>query len=294
MRIGFFPNMGKPTIMSVLQEAIHICKKYHIDIVFPDDLEGEDIEARLGLTSSQVLTRKEAFEHIDMAFSFGGDGTIIQLAREIYPYKVPICGINLGELGFLNQIEVEQLESHIERIAKGDYFTEKRNHLCACIRRQNGDKEDLVPIINEIVITKSEPAKMARINLAINGRHTQMYPADGLIVSSATGSTGYNLSAGGPIMSPDNRSLIVTPIAPHLIQHVSMVLKEDDLIDITMPERENQLHACIDGVYDYWFTNQESLHIESNPIYCQFVRFNDQGFFGTLFKKLSSRRDEYI
>lgn len=294
MRIGFFPNMGKPTIMTVLKNAVSICKQHHIDVFLPDDLEGGPIGPSLAIPQSQVLPRPEVFKNIDMAFSFGGDGTIIQLAREIYPYKAPICGINLGELGFLNQIEVEQLESHIERIAKGQYFTENRNHLCAYIERQNGEKEALVPIINEIVITKSEPAKMARINLAINGRYTQMYPADGLIVSSATGSTGYNLSAGGPIMSPDNRSLIITPIAPHLIQHVSMVLKEDDLIDITMPEREDQLHACIDGVYDYWFTNQESLHIESNPIYCQFVRFNDQGFFGTLFKKLSSRRDEYI
>ena len=248
----------------------------------------------LGLDEDHVLPRPEIFRVIDMAFSFGGDGTIIQLAREIYAFEVPICGINLGELGFLNQIEVEQLPCHIERLAKGEYYTENRNHLCAYIQREDGTKEDLVPIINEIVVTKSQPAKMARINLAINGRHTQMYPADGLIVSSATGSTGYNLSAGGPIMSPDNRSLIVTPIAPHLIQHVSMVLQEEDLIDITMPEREDQLHACIDGVYDYWFSNKESLHIASNPVYCKFVRFNDQGFFGTLFKKLSSRRDEYI
>lgn len=294
MRIGFFPNMGKANIMEVLKEACRICGNHGIEVFIPNDLEGDQVDYNLGIDADHVLPRPEIFRVIDMAFSFGGDGTIIQLAREIYAFEVPICGINLGELGFLNQIEVEQLPCHIERLAKGDYYTENRNHLCAYIQREDGTKEDLVPIINEIVVTKSQPAKMARINLAINGRHTQMYPADGLIVSSATGSTGYNLSAGGPIMSPDNRSLIVTPIAPHLIQHVSMVLQEEDLIDITMPEREDQLHACIDGAYDYWFSNKESLHIASNPVYCKFVRFNDQGFFGTLFKKLSSRRDEYI
>lgn len=294
MRIGFFPNMGKANIMEVLKEACRICGNHGMEVFIPNDLEGDQVDYDLGIDADHVLPRPEIFRVIDMAFSFGGDGTIIQLAREIYAFEVPICGINLGELGFLNQIEVEQLPCHIERLAKGDYYTENRNHLCAYIQREDGTKEDLVPIINEIVVTKSQPAKMARINLAINGRHTQMYPADGLIVSSATGSTGYNLSAGGPIMSPDNRSLIITPIAPHLIQHVSMVLQEEDLITITMPERENQLHACIDGVYDYWFSNNESLHIASNPVYCKFVRFNDQGFFGTLFKKLSSRRDEYI
>ena len=294
MRIGFFPNMGKANIMEVLKEACRICGNHGIEVFIPNDLEGDQVDYDLGIDADHVLPRPEIFRVIDMAFSFGGDGTIIQLAREIYAFEVPICGINLGELGFLNQIEVEQLPCHIERLAKGDYYTENRNHLCAYIQREDGTKEDLVPIINEIVVTKSQPAKMARINLAINGRHTQMYPADGLIVSSATGSTGYNLSAGGPIMSPDNRPLIMTPLAPHLIQHVSMVLQEEDLITITMPERENQLHACIDGVYDYWFSNKESLHIASNPVYCKFVRFNDQGFFGTLFKKLSSRRDEYI
>ena len=135
---------------------------------------------------------------------------------------------------------------------------------------------------------------MARINLAVNGQHTQMYPSDGLIISSATGSTGYNLSAGGPIMKPDNRSIIITPIAPHLIQGISMVLEEHDTIQITMPEREPQLHICIDGTFDYSFTNKEALHISSNPVYCLFVRFKDQCFFGTLFKKLASRRDELL
>ena len=135
---------------------------------------------------------------------------------------------------------------------------------------------------------------MARINLAVNGQHTQMYPSDGLIISSATGSTGYNLSAGGPIMKPDNRSIIITPVAPHLIQGISMVLEEHDTIQITMPDREPQLHICIDGKFDYSFTKKEALHISSNPVYCLFVRFKDQCFFGTLFKKLASRRDELL
>ncbi|MDY5481575.1 MAG: NAD(+)/NADH kinase [Veillonella caviae] len=294
MRIGFFPNMGKSNIMAVLKMAAHICKEEQIDVYVPDDLEIPDTYKKLQLPKERVLPRPEIFKNIDVAFSFGGDGTIIHLARQIYSYNVPVCGINLGELGFLNQIEIHQLHSHIKRIVEGDYTIEKRGHLHAYINREDGSVEDLIPIINEIVITRAEPAKMARINLAINDYHTQMYPADGLIIASATGSTGYNLSAGGPIMKPDNRSIIVTPIAPHLIQDVSMVLEEKDTIQITMPEREPQLHICIDGTFDYVFTNKEILHISSNPVYCQFLRFKDQCFFGTLFKKLASRRDELL
>lgn len=294
MRIGFFPNMGKSNIMAVLKMAAHICKEEQIDVYVPDDLEIPDTYKKLQLPKERVLPRPEIFKNIDVAFSFGGDGTIIHLARQIYSYNVPVCGINLGELGFLNQIEIHQLHSHIKRIVEGDYTIEKRGHLHAYINREDGSVEDLIPIINEIVITRAEPAKMARINLAINDHHTQMYPADGLIIASATGSTGYNLSAGGPIMKPDNRSIIVTPIAPHLIQGVSMVLEEKDIIQITMPGREPQLHICIDGTFDYVFTNKEILHISSNPVYCQFLRFKDQCFFGTLFKKLASRRDELL
>ena len=294
MRVGFFPNMGKKNIISILEEATTICRGHNIEIYIPNDLENKEIPNILGIDKECVLPRPEIFKHIDMALSFGGDGTLIHLARQIFSYNVPICGINLGELGFLNQIEVEQMPCLLKRIVEGDYIVEKRGHLYAYIEREDVYREDLVPIINEVVICKAEPAKMARINLSINGGHTQMYPADGLIVASATGSTGYNLSAGGPIMTPDNRSIIVTPIAPHLIQGISMVLQESDQILVTMPEREPQLHVCIDGTFDYHFTNKEQLHIESHLVYCLFVRFKDQRFFGTLFKKLSSRRDELL
>ncbi len=292
MRIGFFPNMKKENIRDILSQAITYCHTYGIEVYMPKELEHHDVCA-LGIEKSHLLPRPEVFEHLDMAFSFGGDGTIIQLARQIYPYNVPICGINLGELGFLNQIELENLEAAIERISKGDYYVEDRIHLVGTLHTPEGERV-LRPAINDIVVSRSEPGKMARINLSINGGHTQMYPADGLIVACSTGSTGYNLSAGGPIMAPDNRSLIVTPIAPHLLQGVSLVLKESAKIDITMPERQKNLHISVDGTFDYEFSNTDSLHIEAHPQYCKYVRFKDQKFFATLFKKLTARSKEVL
>ena len=292
MRIGFFPNMKKENIRDILSQAITYCHRYGIEVYMPKELEHHDVCA-LGIEKSHLLPRPEVFEHLDMAFSFGGDGTIIQLARQIYPYNVPICGINLGELGFLNQIELDNLEMAIERISKGDYYVEDRIHLVGTLHTPEGDRV-LRPAINDIVVSRSEPGKMARIKLSINGGHTQMYPADGLIVACSTGSTGYNLSAGGPIMAPDNRSLIVTPIAPHLLQGVSLVLKESAKIDITMPERQKNLHISVDGTFDYEFSNTDSLHIEAHPQYCKYVRFKDQKFFATLFKKLTARSKEVL
>lgn len=293
MNIGFFPNMKKENIMSILKEAVDACKANHITVYMPKELQDYGVMEELGIEKEHILSRPEIFKHLDMAFSFGGDGTIIQVARQIYNYNVPICGINLGELGFLNQIELNQLTEFINRIAKRDYYVEDRIHLVATIQSPEGEKT-LRPIINDIVVTRAEPGKMARINLSINGGHTQMYPADGLIVACSTGSTGYNLSAGGPIMAPDNHSIIVTPIAPHLLQGVSLVLKESARIDITMPERQKSLHVSVDGTFDYTINNTDTLHIEAHPVYCKYVRFKDQKFFATLFKKLSARSREVL
>ncbi len=95
-------------------------------------------------------------------------------------------------------------------------------------------------------------------------------------------------------MAPDNHSIIVTPIAPHLLQSVSLLLKESARIDLTMPERQPSLHICIDGTFDYDFTNKDTLHIEASPAYCRYVRFYDKKFFATLFRKLSARREEIL
>ena len=294
MRIGFFPNMGKPEIADIMARAAKCCQDQGIEVWLPKDLVHYGLAETLGVPPEHIKPRPDIFKELDMAFSFGCDGTIIHLARQIYTYGVPICGINLGELGFLNQNELDDMEERIEKIARGDYRVENRIHLAAEIRKADGTTKQLTPIINEVVVTRSEPGKMARINLFINEGYTQMYPADGLIVSCSTGSTGYNLSAGGPIMAPDNHSIIVTPIAPHLLQSVSLLLKESARIDLTMPERQPSLHICIDGTFDYDFTNKDTLHIEASPAYCRYVRFYDKKFFATLFRKLSARREEIL
>ncbi|MDY3982609.1 MAG: NAD(+)/NADH kinase [Veillonellaceae bacterium] len=293
MRVGFFPNWSKKTIVPVIKEMMASCRKRNIEVLIADSEEARFYNEELGLPQDMFISIPQIFADIDIAFSLGGDGTFIELARKIVSYNIPICGINLGELGFLNQIELDEIDQRLKMIINGQCRVEERIYLQAFIRTPKGN-QPLVPIINEVVITREEPAKMARINLAINEGHTQMYPADGLIISTSTGSTGYNLSAGGPILAPDNRSIIVTPIAPHLLQGVSLVLKESARIDISMPKRQTHLHICVDGTFDYDFTNEDSLHIEVGSAHCKQIRFPDKKFFASLFKKLGARRDEIL
>lgn len=290
MKIGLFPNMSKENIVDVLKQVVQVAQTYYLDLYLPEDVNIHGLSETIDLPLENVMARESIFQTIDIAFSFGGDGTIIQLSKEVLPYNIPLCGINLGELGFLNQIELHNIHSRIEKIAKGDYFIEKRTFLEAYIEGPKG-RRDLYLAMNDIVINRAEPGKMARIILSINGGETQQYPADGFIIATATGSTGYNLSAGGPILAPDNHSIIVVPICPHLVQNSALLLTEDSEIKLTMPKREKHLHISVDGTYSYDMTNVESLHIKNCSTYSSFIRFNDQKFFSILFKKLNARRE---
>jgi len=293
MKIGFFPNLGKNNILEVLKKTAQICQSYGIEVFVPNDTQDPDLAEKIGVDESHALPRPEIYEKIDMAFSFGGDGTIIHLSRLITTYNVPVCGINLGELGFLNQIELEELEDGIKKIVEGAYSIEDRTHFSALIERKDGTTEELVPVMNDLAITHTKAGKMARIILTVDGGKTQMYCCDGLVISTSTGSTGYNLSAGGPIMTPDNHSIIITPVAPHLMQGSSLVLKESAKVDISMPERQQTLHLSVDGTFDYLLNYEDFIHLISSPLYCKYVRFHDREFFSTLFKKLKGRHEEY-
>ena len=287
MRIGFFPNMGKSNIMAVLKMAAHICKDEGIEVFLPDDLESDAPARVLKIPETHILSRPEIFKQIDIAFSFGGDGTIIHLARQIYPYNVPVCGINLGELGFLNQIEVHQMQSHIKRIANGDYNIEKRGHLYAYIDRNNGNEEELVPIINEIVITRAEPAKMARINMSINNQHTQMYPSDGLIVSTPTGSTAYSLSAGGPILTPNLNAIALVPMFPHTLSSRPLVIDGDSKISIRFAEHNtSQLELGCDSQIALDFCPDDVVHIEKSPHKLRLLHLKNYNYYNVLSTKL--------
>lgn len=294
MKVGFFPNLTKENIVEVLITSAKLCDTLGMEVYFPNDLDNiNDLANKVGIPENRILPNSLLFETIDIAFSFGGDGTIIHLAKQLLNSGVPVCGINLGELGFLNQIEIQNLQSRLQQIANDEYFIEERALLESYIDGPHG-RRNMELTMNDVVITRTEPGKMARIILSIDNGYTQQYPADGLIISTATGSTGYNMSASGPIMEPENHSIIVTPICPHLLHKVSLVLEEDASIQITMPERENSLYASLDGTFDYVFTNTETLHVKATEKSSRFIRFEDEKFFSTLFRKLLARREDAL
>ena len=164
---------------------------------------------------------------LDMALSIGGDGTLLGVCRRFDDQGVPVCGINLGTLGFLADIEPRELESRLAKILAGQYRVERRLLLSGYVRNELGEKF-LGNAINDVVITKGGVARMLRLGLYVNRTHLMDYKADGLIVASPTGSTAYSLSAGGPILNPTIRALLLTPICAHTFQMRPLIVNEDD------------------------------------------------------------------
>lgn len=173
-------------------------------------------------------------EGTDCILVLGGDGTLIRAARDMHAYDVPLLGINMGTLGYLTEVELQNVEESLDRLFEGDTQVERRMMLVGTI---NGERNELA--FNDVVITRLGVLRVIHFKLYVNGELLNTYHADGMIVSTPTGSTAYNLSAGGPIVEPTASIIVITPICSHALNTSSIVLSADDEIMIEiMPDRE--------------------------------------------------------
>ncbi len=183
-------------------------------------------------TSLSHFTLPEA----DVMLVLGGDGTVLEAARDAGDRTLPMVGVNLGTLGYLSEIEKKDVFIAIDRILSGDYKKESRMMLEGSIRKKNG-KSWVQRALNDMVISRTESIHIVDIRISVNGQFLHEYHADGVIVTTATGSTGYNLSAGGPIVEPTAKLMILTPICPHTLNQRSIVLSPEDEIEISISPR---------------------------------------------------------
>lgn len=172
----------------------------------------------------------------DVMLVLGGDGTVLEAARDAGDRTLPMVGVNLGTLGYLSEIEKKDVFIAIDRILSGDYKKESRMMLEGSIRKKNG-KSWVQRALNDMVISRTESIHIVDIRISVNGQFLHEYHADGVIVTTATGSTGYNLSAGGPIVEPTAKLMILTPICPHTLNQRSIVLSPEDEIEISISPR---------------------------------------------------------
>ncbi|MDR3593015.1 MAG: NAD(+)/NADH kinase [Negativicutes bacterium] len=279
LTIGLFPNTKKPAITTVLGRLVQHCKDRGVKIFIPEDAARETGYPELACDREQIK------QEIQLAITLGGDGTLLYTAREIAAAGIPVCGINLGRLGFLTEVEVPELEPAVDKLINGDYYIEERLMLATVIQRA-GREISLPHALNDVVITKGGISRMIRLKLYLDGELTAKYPADGLIVATSTGSTGYSLSAGGPVVNPNLKVILLTPICPHTLDARSLIVSEQEEIKITMQATHDDIVLTIDGQNVHDLTPDDTIIVRRSPYRARFVRLSGRSYSHTFRTKL--------
>ncbi len=227
---------------------------------------------------------------VDCMIVLGGDGTVLRAARETKKLQIPIIGVNLGTLGYMTEIEPSGLEEALDRLIAGDYIQERRMMLNGrvCLA-DGGTKEGWA--LNDIVISRSGSLQIIKFNIYVNGQFLNDYDADGMIVTTPTGSTGYNLSAGGPLIEPKAKLIMLTPICPHTLNQRSIILSPEDVIEIEIPQgregRAQTVEANFDGSHKIALETGDVIRIVKSEKSTDFIQLNQVSFLELLHKKMS-------
>ncbi len=247
-----------------------------------------------GRREGRPASDEEAFDDIpgdvDCMLVLGGDGTVLQAARETKKRNIPIIGVKLGTLGYMTEIEPENLEESLERLIAGDYEQEKRMMLNGRAVLAEGRTEEGWAL-NDIVISRVGSLQIIKYKIYVNGQFLHEYNADGVIVTTPTGSTGYNLSAGGPLVEPKARLITLTPICPHTLNRRSIILSPEDVIEIEIPkgreERIQTVEVSFDGSHVIPLRTGDRVRIAESGESTAFIKLSQVSFLEVLQRKMT-------
>lgn len=225
---------------------------------------------------TSILQRIEAGE-FDLLIALGGDGTMLKAGSIGAPLGLPILGINMGRFGFLTEIQQGQYETQLPLLLEGQYRLEERMLLRASHMR-NGETLSSSHVINEVVVCRGQFVRPIEIEARVDGDLLTTYVADGLIAATPTGSTAYSLAAGGPIMPPDLRNILIIPVAPHLSVDRAIILSEGSSFQMIVHSNHEAVMS-VDGLAPILMLNGDSIQVTANDFSVHFVRFQDPGYF---------------
>jgi NAD+ kinase len=239
-------------------------------------LKEKGMDAPCGSLYNEELRRRVRKGEFDMLIAVGGDGSVLRAGHLCAPSDVPILGVNLGRLGFLIQIDRKDWREYFEKLFNGEAWIENRMMLRAEHIRA-GESLGSSNALNEAVIARGQNLRPVRLTALVDGRHLTSYVADGLIASTATGSTAYALAAGGPILPPELRNILLVPIAPHLSVDRAVVLSEGSSVSIVIKSENSVL--SVDGQPPTPLMEDDHVDVTAADVTAQFVRFGDPGYF---------------
>jgi NAD+ kinase len=224
-------------------------------------------------------------EPLDLVIVLGGDGTLLKAARLYGHQEAPVLGVNLGGLGFLTEISLDELRLLMDRILQGDYQVENRMVLTAGIFRE-GEVHPVIPFLNDVVINKGAVARIIDLETSIGGQFLTSYRGDGLIVATPTGSTAYNLSAGGPILHPALKTILLTPICPFTLTNRPIILQDDAVIDIRLGTKASEVWLTFDGQVGYPLNAGDLVRVQKTVKSIRLIKTPFKNYFEILRTKL--------
>ncbi len=278
MRIGIVAKTTNKDSMPVISEIVNWLSSKGVNVVL-------DSEVAKFIGSDKGVPKTKLAEQIDIMLVLGGDGTFISAARLVVKNNVPILGLNLGGLGFLTEIGVDEAKRVLEDILNGNFVTETRMLLIAHVHRHEERVADYC-VVNDVVINKGALARIIQMEMHINGSYVCSYRADGLIISTPMGSTAYSLSAGGPIVHPVLTSIIITPICAHSLTNRPLVVPDTSRVRTIVKETNGEVFLTLDGQVGFSIEKGDVIEVKKAEEQLKVIKSPVRNYYEILRTKL--------
>jgi len=283
-RIGIISKKNKPEAVAIAKDLVEWLRPKKIEVYIE-----EEIEKLLSPTLSEVywksIKREDIPTDIEMIVILGGDGTLLSVARQVWNKNIPILGVNLGGLGFLTEITLNELYSVLERVIRDDFEIDEREVLNVGVVRRGRRIAEFV-VLNDAVVNKGALARIIDLETTINGEYLSTFRSDGLIISTPTGSTAYNLSAGGPIVYPSLHTIIITPICPHTLTIRPIIIPDDVKIRTLLKSRDEEVTLTLDGQQGFTLEFEDVVEVEKAEGRILLIKSPYRHYFELLREKL--------
>jgi NAD+ kinase len=283
MKVGIIANVTKENVFEIISSFIGKLKVNGIEFYLSDSLLSQKSLLKFKVAQNLFLSDKTLCQKSDMVISIGGDGTMLATAYTAQYYDKPVLGLNFGKLGFLAEVNINQIDSFIKELKKGNYVIEERMIITGECK---GHKVEQLYAINDLVIDKGAWPKMIDITIIVDNEYIATFAADGLIAATPTGSTGYSISVGGPIVSPQADVIILSPISPHTLSIRPLVLPSNKEIIIRANSLYKEVQVNCDGQRVFAFSPPLEIKIKKSDRPFKLVHTSLSSYFGTLRTKL--------
>lgn len=281
-RIGLVANADKPSSRHLVRKAAALIRAAGRTVL------ADTATARIaGLPGVSVINAAALAGQVDLLMVFGGDGTLLRVAREAAGTRTPIIGINAGSLGFLTDVQAHQLPLALRQILAGETVLESRPLIEA--KGRTGDVAIAETALNDFVISRGAAPRLIELAVSVDGDALTRYRCDGLIVCTPTGSTAYSLSAGGAVVSPNARVLTLTPICPHTLSNRSLIVSLDSIVRVTVLSERTETVLTADGQKMIPLKTGDVITIRRSRRSVRVLHLADSSFFETLRRKLNWR-----